>query len=157
MTPEPITVVRDPEQQMRVLIRALTRTNFTEGKVCGQYEVCNHDACASSHTAWSIANEALHKIGALPLPGDMPVHDQRLVIEELPPIALLEHYQRAFEALWTLLVAVETGTVTAEVLPKLRAQVSAVVFGPDKDPDAAMAQSVAWFNKDAARDGGEEF
>jgi len=39
---------------------ALQRVRDREGRVCDEYELCEHRACASSYNAWAIADAALH-------------------------------------------------------------------------------------------------
>lgn len=39
--------------------RALEHIREHEGKVCDQFELCEHRACQSSYGAWSIADGAL--------------------------------------------------------------------------------------------------
>jgi len=39
--------------------KALERIQNECGKVCEQYEICEHDACQSSYNSWAIADEAL--------------------------------------------------------------------------------------------------
>lgn len=39
--------------------KALERIQKECGKVCKQYEICEHEACQSSYNAWAIADEAL--------------------------------------------------------------------------------------------------
>jgi hypothetical protein len=46
-------------QQHTAAVEALRRIKADEGKVCDQFEVCNHRACNSSYTAWAIADEYL--------------------------------------------------------------------------------------------------
>ncbi len=139
------------DEQLRLMVRALMRINFTEGHGCGNHPNCGHDGCKSSFAAWSIADKALHQIGALPLPGRVPLHDQAMIIEELPPIAKLDFYAKAFEDMWSLLVLIEMGGVQPESLAKLRKSVSAAVFGPDKDPEEKMVASVAYVKDNEAR------
>jgi hypothetical protein len=39
--------------------KALKKIRDNCGKVCEQYEICDHDACQSSYNSWAIADEAL--------------------------------------------------------------------------------------------------
>jgi len=39
--------------------KALEKIRDNCGKVCEQYEICDHDACQSSYNSWAIADEAL--------------------------------------------------------------------------------------------------
>jgi len=41
------------------LMDALKKIRTTQGKVCSSYEICTHEACASSYNSWAIADEAL--------------------------------------------------------------------------------------------------
>lgn len=43
-------------------IDALQAIKRDEGKVCDEYETCEHRACQSSYAAWAIADAALRKI-----------------------------------------------------------------------------------------------
>lgn len=38
---------------------ALTQIRDSEGKVCEEYETCEHASCRSSYAAWAIADAAL--------------------------------------------------------------------------------------------------
>ena len=40
---------------------ALAEIRDTQGKVCSEYETCDHVACRSSYAAWAIADKALDK------------------------------------------------------------------------------------------------
>ena len=42
-----------------VLQTALKDIKNTQGKVCQQFEICEHRACKSSHASWEIADKAL--------------------------------------------------------------------------------------------------
>lgn len=35
-----------------------------EGKVCDEFEICEHRACQSSYSAWAIADIALARLAA---------------------------------------------------------------------------------------------
>jgi hypothetical protein len=43
----------------RRLTEALERIHTEGGKVCEEFEVCEHRACQSSYTAWAISDAAL--------------------------------------------------------------------------------------------------
>lgn len=43
-----------------VLQTALKDIKNNQGKVCQQFEICEHRACKSSHASWEIADKALH-------------------------------------------------------------------------------------------------
>jgi regulator of replication initiation timing len=47
------------EARERELRAALQRIKNDEGRVCNQYEICDHVACNSSYAAWAIADAAL--------------------------------------------------------------------------------------------------
>lgn len=38
---------------------ALEKIREKHGRVCGEFELCHHTACASSHASWETADEAL--------------------------------------------------------------------------------------------------
>jgi hypothetical protein len=40
---------------------ALNEIKSEQGKVCADYETCDHVACRSSYTSWTIADQALQK------------------------------------------------------------------------------------------------
>jgi hypothetical protein len=42
-----------------LLWAALAKIRDEEGKVCPDFELCTHDACRSSYSAWAIADAAL--------------------------------------------------------------------------------------------------
>jgi hypothetical protein len=44
------------------MMAALSSIDEHEGKVCLNFESCNHKGCNSSYAAWSIANEAVKDI-----------------------------------------------------------------------------------------------
>jgi hypothetical protein len=46
-------------RQLAGAVEALRRIKDEEGKVCDQFEVCDHRACNSSYAAWAIADEYL--------------------------------------------------------------------------------------------------
>lgn len=41
--------------------KALEKIRDNCGKVCEQYEICEHEACQSSYNSWAIADEALNQ------------------------------------------------------------------------------------------------
>jgi hypothetical protein len=43
-------------------VDALEKIKSEEGKVCDQYEMCEHRACQSSYGAWAIADAALARL-----------------------------------------------------------------------------------------------
>jgi hypothetical protein len=45
--------------KISTLKAALEKIRDEHGKVCNEYEVCTHISCASSHAAWTIAEQAL--------------------------------------------------------------------------------------------------
>jgi hypothetical protein len=47
-----------PAEQLQGAVKALEAIR-REGKVCDEYEVCEHRACQSSYTAWAIADRYL--------------------------------------------------------------------------------------------------
>lgn len=49
-------------QSFLIAIEALLRIKTQQGMVCGEYEICTHESCRSSHASWEIAAEALEKI-----------------------------------------------------------------------------------------------
>ena len=49
-------------RKLHVATTALIQIRKEEGKVCDNFELCNHRACRSSYSSWYIANEALKKI-----------------------------------------------------------------------------------------------
>lgn len=49
----------DQRAEIARLTAALRRIHDESGKVCDEYEVCTHRACAASYTAWAIADAAL--------------------------------------------------------------------------------------------------
>jgi hypothetical protein len=50
----------DQRAEIARLTVALKRIHAEAGKVCDEYEVCTHRACAASYTAWAIADAALN-------------------------------------------------------------------------------------------------
>ena len=51
------------ESQRDALAEALREVK-TEGKVCAEFEICEHVACQSSYSAWAIADAALAALDA---------------------------------------------------------------------------------------------
>ena len=45
-----------PEQ---ILLSALEKIKNDEGAVCSNFELCTHESCRSSYSAWAIADGAL--------------------------------------------------------------------------------------------------
>lgn len=64
----------DDERMLERLRGALEEIR-REGKVCDQYETCEHRSCRSSYTAWAIADEALGAALALPTTGKRDAYD----------------------------------------------------------------------------------
>jgi hypothetical protein len=57
------------------LRRALEQIKAEEGRVCAHYDTCTHEACASSHRAWEIADAALSAPAAVtPAPTTREFH-----------------------------------------------------------------------------------
>jgi hypothetical protein len=44
------------------LLNALNEIKNNQGHVCGEFEICTHESCRSSHASWEIASAALDKI-----------------------------------------------------------------------------------------------
>ena len=53
-------------QALDVAVTALLQIKREEGKVCDQYEICEHRSCQSSYGAWAIADRALARLSRLP-------------------------------------------------------------------------------------------
>lgn len=51
--------------KFEVAVHALRNIEKFYGKVCPEYEICDHDYCASSSGAWFEANSALNAIRQL--------------------------------------------------------------------------------------------
>ena len=49
----------DQRAEIARLTAALQRIKDHSGKVCAEFETCEHNACQASFTAWSIADAAL--------------------------------------------------------------------------------------------------
>jgi hypothetical protein len=45
-----------------IAVAALREIRQQYGKVCANYELCEHPACASSYGAWAVADKALRAI-----------------------------------------------------------------------------------------------
>ena len=54
----------DAPPPLDVAVAALQQIKDEEGKVCDQYEICEHRACQSSYGAWAIADAALARLRA---------------------------------------------------------------------------------------------
>ena len=46
-------------QRCRIYEDALLRIRNEEGKVCKDFDLCDHASCRSSYSAWLIADQAL--------------------------------------------------------------------------------------------------
>lgn len=81
-------------QQLAGAVSALRRIKDEEGKVCDQYQVCDHRECSSSYAAWVIADQYLRGVGrSTPTaPGDT----ERTVVNPLI-YRLIEEIQRQDE------------------------------------------------------------
>jgi hypothetical protein len=55
------SVVEISANEISTLKAALEKIRDEHGKVCNEYEVCTHISCASSHAAWTIAEQALER------------------------------------------------------------------------------------------------
>jgi hypothetical protein len=51
------------DRHYETAIVALEQIKREEGKVCDQYEICEHRACQSSYAAWAIADATLRTLG----------------------------------------------------------------------------------------------
>ncbi len=49
-------------ESYKVAFAALKEIKNNLGKVCPEYEICEHESCRSSYNAWAIASETLEKI-----------------------------------------------------------------------------------------------
>lgn len=45
--------------QIPILVAALKEIHNTSGNVCEEYDLCDHDSCRSSSSAWIIADQVL--------------------------------------------------------------------------------------------------
>ena len=45
--------------RIRELEDALRKIKDTQGKVCKDYQICQHTSCSSSYSSWAIADNAL--------------------------------------------------------------------------------------------------
>jgi len=52
-------------QNLIIAVKALKEIRDTQGKVCDNFELCNHKACHSSYTSWAIADKALSELSFL--------------------------------------------------------------------------------------------
>jgi hypothetical protein len=57
--------LRDAEAIARIAEEALAAIKRDYGKVCDEYEICEHIACHSASCSWMVADEALSRISAL--------------------------------------------------------------------------------------------
>lgn len=48
-----------------IAVEALEEIRKTQGKVCNNFETCEHKECKSSYASWEIANRSLNEIEAL--------------------------------------------------------------------------------------------
>lgn len=55
------TRLAEVEAENRKLRDALTEIRDQQGKVCDEYELCNHESCRSSYASWAIASRALER------------------------------------------------------------------------------------------------
>ncbi|MBW1799587.1 MAG: hypothetical protein JRJ85_02550 [Deltaproteobacteria bacterium] len=46
-------------KKLAIAIKALKTIRDSQGKVCEQYELCNHPSCKSSYASYAIADKAL--------------------------------------------------------------------------------------------------
>lgn len=51
--------------------KALEEIKNEQGKVCMDFELCTHEACTSSYTAWAIADKALRSSLSLSEGGEL--------------------------------------------------------------------------------------
>ncbi len=49
-------------RSLRIATEALEEIKKKEGKVCDNFELCDHRACQSSYSSWAIADKALKDI-----------------------------------------------------------------------------------------------
>ena len=47
---------------LSIATEALKEIRDTQGKVCDNFELCDHRACQSSYSSWAIADKALKDI-----------------------------------------------------------------------------------------------
>lgn len=52
-----------PEKENLFLKNALIEIRDKEGRVCAEFEICNHESCQSSYRAWEIADRTLRALG----------------------------------------------------------------------------------------------
>jgi hypothetical protein len=52
-------------RMLEAAIAGLTTIKEHYGRVCEEYEICNHAACNSSYGAWAVTDEALSKIDSI--------------------------------------------------------------------------------------------
>jgi len=58
--PERTSPMGVPDSITNYLFRALMMIHRDAGKVCADYEICDHVACDSSYAAWAISDSALY-------------------------------------------------------------------------------------------------
>lgn len=51
------------ERERDALANALRDTRDIYGQVCENFELCEHESCRSSYSAWSLADAALARLG----------------------------------------------------------------------------------------------
>ena len=52
-------LLKEDAARIRELEDALREIKDTQGKVCKNYEICQHISCSSSYSSWAIADKAL--------------------------------------------------------------------------------------------------
>jgi len=68
-----------PADSAEALLRhACEQIKQDGGKVCPEYEVCNHAACESSYFAWAAADQALRRVAALQASAPSPAAEPDL-------------------------------------------------------------------------------
>jgi hypothetical protein len=55
-------LIEEALQKLTIATEALKEIRDTQGRVCDNFELCNHKSCQSSYSSWAIANQALYKI-----------------------------------------------------------------------------------------------
>ena len=55
-------LVQEALQILTTAVDALKEIRDNEGKVCDNFELCDHRACRSSYSSWYIADKALKEI-----------------------------------------------------------------------------------------------
>lgn len=51
--------------KLEIALKALKEIKNEQGKVCAEYEICEHRACKSSYVSWALADKAIHKISKI--------------------------------------------------------------------------------------------